>query len=228
MKIKFKIKLISFIYFLLPAILLGNTNSPQNRTKMAGYYDVKILEINQAEASVKMHIKMFNPDGSRIYESVGFGLHLLNNGKWKNSLIGQEISFEDLLDVDWCQKYANGFVKSVEKVDQSSDPPVAIVTIYCTDAAWLSHLSEGEEWESYAFEVARQYDACEPILYNPEAGKPDPDFDESTGWIPIPSFLFDQGSYRLPKVVYLPKFTGTRRSSQIAEPAWEIRQKLEG
>jgi len=193
-------------HFLLLAILFGGTIYSSPEIKMGGYYDIKILAINRAEASVKMHIRMFNPDGSKIYDSVGFGLQLLENGRWKGSLIGKEISFEDLLDENWCQKYANGFVKSVEKVEQSSDPPIAILTIYCTDAAWLSHLSEGEEWESAAYEVARQYDPCEPILYQ-KIEHSNPDFDESIGWMPVPSFLFEQGSYRLPNVVFLPKFT---------------------
>ncbi|MEN0049401.1 MAG: hypothetical protein AAF806_20240 [Bacteroidota bacterium] len=198
---KTKIHLLFSIHFLLPAILLSSTlPSP-------GYYKVKILEINQAEISVKMHVKMFNPDAGRIYDSVGFGLHLLNNGKWGNSLISEEISFEDFLDAEWCQKYANGFVKSVTKVSKSSDPPTAILTVYCTDIAWLSHLSVGEEWESYAYEVARQYDICEPILYNPNMENYSDDFDESVGWMPVPSFLFAQNSYPLPNVVFLPKFT---------------------
>ncbi|MEM8527528.1 MAG: hypothetical protein AAGG68_23000 [Bacteroidota bacterium] len=173
---------------------------------MGGYYDIKIIEINRAEASVKMRIRMFNYDAGKIYDSVGFGLQLLENGKWKGSLIGEEISFEDLLDPEWCQKYANGFVKSVEKVEQSSDPPIAILTIYCTDSAWTSHLLVGEEWESYAYEVAQKYDACEPILYQKVEGS-NADSDESIGWMPVPSFLYAQGTHRLPNVVLIPKFT---------------------
>ncbi|GEM_PF-3894064 len=60
---------------------------------MAGYYIVKIIKINRAEASVKMHVRMFNPDGWKIHDSVGFGLQLLNNGKWKGALINKEISY---------------------------------------------------------------------------------------------------------------------------------------
>ncbi|MFK7934817.1 MAG: hypothetical protein AB8G22_15015 [Saprospiraceae bacterium] len=193
---------------------------------MPGYYIVKILKINPVEASVKLHIRMFNPDGARIYGSVGFGLQLLDNGKWKGSLIGNEISFDDFTEPAWCQQYANGFVRRVEKIEgdpvvppendnDKSDPdyypvdplPTATMTIFVSDAAWLAHLTEGDEWESYAYEVARQYDACEPILYQEVQADGTVSTDLSEGWMPLPSFLFPQGSYRLPNVVYFPKYT---------------------
>jgi len=194
---------------------------------MPAYYKAKVLNINKAEASTTIHLQVISPDSMQIYDSVGFGLHLLDNYKWKGNPIADEITYEELTSTEWCTQYANGFVKKVEIIEhlrpislkvlysyKEGHPffkskelwPEAIVKVHCTDAAWLAHLNENEEWESYAWDVSRHYNSCDPILAGQEADG-DTFLDWSEGWMPIPSFLFDQGKHKLPSVLFFPKFT---------------------
>lgn len=201
-----------------------------NVNVVVGYYEVKVLEINRDEASVKMHVRMFNPDGGKIYDSVGFGLQLLDNGKLKTSLLAKEVDItSDLNDSDWARKYSGGFVKKVikedlEKITGSENPdsgplPVALITIYCTDQAWIDHLTVGEVWESYAYEVSRYYDECDPILYDAENNEAFDSADLSEFWMPVPSLLFEQDFYKLPNTVYIPKYT---KSSYVVDTVIEF------
>ena len=200
---------------------------------MPAYYKIKVVEIDKDEAMVKMHLKVINPDTMKIYNTIGFGLQLLYNFKWEGFPIATEIDSEDLSNPEWCTKYANGFVKSVEisertkpripfAINDYEDPfwqspelwPEAVLKVYCTDPAWLAHITVNEEWESYAYDVSRSYDDHEPILLNKNASEKAISSPDSFGWMPIPSFLFSQGSYRLPSVVLFPKFT---ESSYVVE-----------
>ncbi len=195
-----------------PSLLRSSTvlnYYPNDLNETGGYYTVKVLEINEAETSVIFRIHMFNPDGTRIYESVGFGLQMLINSEIESSLLASELDMDDLCDPDWARRYANGFVKSVTKEPIGTEGTDALLTVYCTDKAWLSHLSVGEEWESAAYEVSRSYDPCEPIMFGVKKSNSTDSFDFAEYWMPVPSFLFSQSSHRLPNVVYIPRYTGS-------------------
>lgn len=87
-----------------------STDNPTSIYDISGYYMVKVLEINEDEASVKLNVRMFNPDGGRIYKSVGFGLVLLDNGKMETSLISEQLNRDDMYSPRWASQYANDFV----------------------------------------------------------------------------------------------------------------------
>lgn len=195
---------------------------------MSSLYKVKILGIDKENASVTLRVKVIHPDAMRIHKTAGFALMLIDNFKWKGFPIADEISFEEAIDSTWSRKYAKGFIKAVSVAEQISTIPPdlfednnhhfyktpelwpeEILEITCTDVAWLAHLSQHEEWESTAFNVARSYDACAPIIYESALNKKEDKADQTSAWMPIPSFLFDEGSFFLPKVLNFPKYTAS-------------------
>jgi hypothetical protein len=197
---------------------------------MSTLYEVKVLKVDRVNSFADFNIKVVHADAMSIYETAGFALHILHNEKWTGSPLSTEISSEDLYDDSWSTQYAKGFVTEFEIIDtifeqpESSkykyDPeyahpfwdkpdewPEAVLRITCSDSAWLEHIYEGDQWDSTAFNPARYYDDCEPIIYDKGNAISKANSNEEDGWIPFPSFLVSHGTVHLPKVLSFPAYT---------------------
>lgn len=208
---------------------------------MSTLYNIKAIKIDNEKAYADFNIKVVHPDAMTIHETAGFGLHVINNVNWKASPISNEISNEDLGDANWCSKYAHGFIKKVEIVETLFEQPEgskyphdreynhpfwqsphewpeAILRISATDPAWLEHIKEGDEWDSAAYNPSRYYDACKPIKCSHGDMPQETKANESSGWIPFPSFLINQGTFHLPKALSFPAYT---------ESAYELEEVID-
>lgn len=82
----------------------------------------------------------------------------------RGGAFAKEVSFPDTMDEEWLHKFARGFIKSVRVTDETAGRhPSGMLHIEVTHPAWLEHIREGDEWESYAYDESMEFADCAPI-----------------------------------------------------------------
>jgi hypothetical protein len=155
---------------------------------------------------------------------------LLWEGTDGDEPLSTEVDLDTALDSGWMRKYAKGFVSDVEVVELENEPPKeaqrdhehaywsepdgwlrGALRIQVTDPAWIAHLSEGQAWDSAAFEPSSTFDECDPIAFEEQAEEaPDStdDADSRAGLIPVPRvFFLDYLSEVEDEFVWFPKYS---------------------
>lgn len=154
---------------------------------MPALYRIRVKEIDREKAFIILNVKTINLDAnelsSRSVRNTGFVLALLDNIKLENTPIREYISYEEMYDAAWQQKYAKAYIQEFKIKDvwmpiddeimktYNETPELwqeANVEITCTDPAWIKHLNLEDSWESYAFLVTQTFDDCSPMKYEPK------------------------------------------------------------
>lgn len=195
---------------------------------MSTLYTVSVREIEN-DTTVVLDVQVVHPDSMYISPTPGFALMLLWEGADGDAPLSTELDLDTVLDEGWMRKYAKGFVADVEQIEVDNEPPPAAqqdyehdywkephewlrgtLRIRGTDPAWIAHLSEGQGWDSTAYESNSAFDDCEPIPFE-EAAEPVPpsaDQDPHAGLIPVPRvFFLDYLSEADDEFIWFPKYS---------------------
>lgn len=175
---------------------------------MSTLYVVRVREIEDDTTAV-LDVRVVHPDSMYISATPGFALMLLWEGAESGDPITAEVDLETLLDADWMRKYAPGIVRGAEIIALENEPPAAADSDYehaywqnpeewlrgtmrvqVSDPAWIAHLSEGQSWDSTAFESNSSFESCEPISFEPQAATPAVSDDPRAGLMPVPRVFF--------------------------------------
>ncbi|GAA3246448.1 hypothetical protein [Nonomuraea helvata] len=138
-----------------------------------------------------------------------FALMLLeeaaDNHPDRDSPFAREVSFEDVSDEEWQQRFARGFVKAVRVTEREAGRfPSAVLHIEVTHPAWLDHVHEGDAWESYAFETGVEFADCAPIL---PGGKDAAMDDPGDSFILVPRAAWGDMLHTGPALLEIPAYS---------------------
>ncbi len=176
---------------------------------MSSLYALSVQKIEN-DTTLVLDVQVVHPDSMYISGTPGFALMLLSDVAGGDDPLAGEVDLETALDAGWMRKYARGFVRNVEIVELENEPPQAAhddyehaywdtpdqwlrgtMRIEVSDPAWISHLSEGQSWDSAAFEPVASFDDCEPIRFEEADDAPAADSESPhAGLIPIPRLFF--------------------------------------
>ncbi len=196
---------------------------------MSTLYTVSVRELID-ETTAVLDVQVVHPDSMYISATPGFALMLLWEGTDGDSALSTELDLDTVLDESWMRKYARGFVASVEQVALENEPPAeaqqdyehdywkephewlrGTLRIQVTDPAWVAHLSEGQGWDSTAFEPNSSFDDCAPIAFGEEGDEAPAaveDQDPRAGLIPVPRvFFLDYLSEADDEYLWFPKYS---------------------
>ncbi|HEX4813681.1 MAG TPA: hypothetical protein VFV66_13110 [Nonomuraea sp.] len=124
----------------------------------------------------------------------------------------KEVSFEDVIDERWLRRFARGFVRSVRVTDSTAGQfPSSVLHVEVTHPAWLSHIHEGDTWESHAYETGAEFADCAPIV-PAETGAVSDDAGDSFIHVPRAAWrgLLETGPELLEVPAYSPSAYTTR------------------
>ena len=189
---------------------------------MAELYEIQVLKLGKTK--ITLNIEVVERDSMEIPASPGFALSLLYDNVAKDCKLAEFVDFDDLSNSDWAKKNANGYIKSV-KVTLHNKPSDEILAddnnvywetksnwlkgkmeIEVTDAEWLEHMSEDDEWESASFDPSMEYDECKPFkIQKPKASAKGN--DEHPGLMPIWKYMADNLLLKSEhEIIWVPKF----------------------
>lgn len=183
-------------------------------------YSVKVAE--KGTHTVSLMIEVIHPDSNYISDNASFALMLLHEGARRadGAPLNEELSFDDVMDRGWVERYARGFIQGVEVSVLSGEAHAsdseqwlkAKVDITVTDPAWIQHLEIDATFESRAFEVAFSFQDHPPI----HPGQVDPNAPVPEAFVAIPGALFDVEG--VPQVVQAAAFSASSyRSPDLRE-----------
>lgn len=173
-------------------------------------YKVKVVE--KQDRTTKLRVEVVHPDSNYLSDNESFALMILHEStRDTKAPLAQEISFDDTMDRGWLGLYTRGFIERVEsKVESGSsegqtpaDWIKGTLTITVTDPAWISHLVVGAEFDSRAFDMTSDFEACAPI----RPGQLDPNAPVPEAFIAVPGSLWDDA--KLPKVVRIAAYSSS-------------------
>ena len=137
---------------------------------MPASYAIEVT--GRSDRTVTLRVCIINPEEPEIYRARTFALMLLGDvfvgQAGELPPLAQAFPEERRLDVPWIIAHADDFIESVtldgwrnfpppRGVRSSELPreslPQATMTITVTDLRWLSHLRDGDRWESSAFDL---------------------------------------------------------------------------
>ncbi|TVQ92155.1 MAG: hypothetical protein EA397_07285 [Deltaproteobacteria bacterium] len=174
-------------------------------------YRVKVSEIQTN--IVSLLVEVVHPDSNYVSENPGFALMLLHEGARDDgeAALNAELSFDDLMDRSWVEKYAKGFIEMVSTsvVAGSSDGEgpedwiKAKVEITVTDPAWIEHFNLGQSFDSRAYDLGYAFQDHPPI----HPGQIDPNAPVPEAFVALPGALF--GVPDVPTVIRAAAYSGS-------------------
>ncbi|MDC7232906.1 MAG: tetratricopeptide repeat protein [Spirochaetales bacterium] len=181
---------------------------------MSTLFSITVLK-KPSPSSLILGIESIHPDSGPVPETPGFALMLLMDNMGDGPL-SKEVSHDNVYNQEWVSQNARGFVLRANMLPDNGG-----FRIRTTAPEWCAHISDGDCWETAAFNPARSYKRCDPVSPRKAPVSLEVDFTRSEGFIPIPTdMLFNiPVPPDLSPMSYLPRY---------ALPAYEIVDKLEG
>lgn len=140
-------------------------------------FHAKVMEVRDTRVVLKLRI--ITGEQPDFYSGPSFALMLLYGPIVKemvrNAPLAREVTFEQTIDVDWLDEHIDNYIQSTvldqvknlpitadldamsseqwSEFFQSDRAPSARFEITVTRPEWLSHLHEGMEWDTAAYEA---------------------------------------------------------------------------
>lgn len=173
----------------------------------------RVTVAKKQDRTATLRLEVVHPDSNYFSDNESFALMLLHEGTrdTSNPPLASELSFDDLLDRGFMQKYTRGFVERVEKTIESGSSEgqtkaewlKGTLAITVTDPVWISHLAVGAAFDSRAYEVAFELDDCPAI----RPGQVDPNAKPPPAFIAAPGALWEGSG--LPAVVRVAAYSAS-------------------
>jgi len=192
---------------------------------MALLYNVKIKNLDRQTKSIIVIIESIHPDALYFSDNLGFAIRLLHDSALGDSPLANAIDDASLFNQDWMQNNVRAFIESCKlleiikpsgaaiqhngsysfwrgEVSQAS----AVMQINFTSKKWFDHLNLFSNWKSTAYDLEVDYKPFENIGNNMSESF-SMDYQNSGGWIMMPTEKFPNYTADLPTQVYLPKYS---------------------
>jgi hypothetical protein len=175
-------------------------------------YTVKVIDKIDKE-TVDLELQVTSVDSMIIEELPGFALMLLREYSSPKNLLVEEMSLDSLMDKNWAQKNARGYIVRAELVKEENKPLREILNdrdfkhpyykdpskwlkgvlrIKATHSAWIQHLEIGNSWNSTAFDPVGKNSYCNRKPITPstqETSLASIDIDYSQGFFPVNRYI---------------------------------------
>lgn len=215
---------------------------------MAHLYNVKIKSLDRETKSITVLVESIHPDAIYFSDNLGFSIRLLYDSVLGNSLLSNSIDNACLFNKDWMQHNVRAFIESsqlLEIVNPSGEvikyngsysfwtgevkQASVLLQINCTNENWIKHLTPQSSWKSSAYDLEVDFKAIENKSENSEEAYSS-DYENSGGWLLIPTTNFFPNTDNLPAQVYYPKFSikSYRKANKFSanEIDFELMEKL--
>lgn len=192
---------------------------------MALLYNVKIKNLDIQTKSIIVIIESIHPDALYFSDNLGFAIRLLHDSALGDSPLANAIDDASLFSQDWMQNNVRAFIESCKLLEIIKPSGAAIqhngsysfwrgevaqasvvMQINFTSEKWFDHLNLFSNWKSTAYDLEVDYKPFENIANNLSESF-SMDYENSGGWIMMPTKKFPNYTADLPTQVYLPKYS---------------------
>jgi hypothetical protein len=192
---------------------------------MALLYNVKIKTFDREKKSITVIMENIHPDAIYFSDNLGFAIRLMYDSTLGDSNLAKAIDHNCLLNKDWMQNNVKAFISS-SKLLQILIPngaeiiqngtysfwrgdmkqAVALLEINFTSENWFHHLTIDSNWKSTAYDLQVDYKSFENSSINTGESF-SMDYENSGGWLLMPTKDFFDKNINIPSQVYVPKYS---------------------